>query len=120
MQANSGHWIQYISHSFLNKNPIFIFLLFFSLHNTTMPIALISPAEKKYIEQGVEEDCRADGRARLEYRHVVLETGILAQASGSARCRLGDSDVLVGVKVEIGEPEQDKPTQGRVICSVEW
>jgi exosome complex component RRP42 len=85
-----------------------------------MPAALISPAEKSYIEQGIEQDCRADGRARLEYRHVVMETGLLSQASGSARCRLGDSDVLVGVKVEIGEVEQNKPNQGRVVCNVEW
>ncbi|KAF1802210.1 ribosomal protein S5 domain 2-type protein [Mucor lusitanicus] len=84
-----------------------------------MPAPLVSPAEKKYIEQGVEQDCRSDGRARLEYRHVVLESGLLSQASGSARCRLGDSDVLVGVKVEIGQVEPSKPKQGRVVCNVE-
>ncbi|KAI8382256.1 ribosomal protein S5 domain 2-type protein [Blakeslea trispora] len=84
-----------------------------------MPAPLISPAERSYIEQGVEQDCRADGRKRLEYRHIVLESGLLSQASGSARCRLGDSDVLVGIKVEIGEVEQSKPNQGRVICNVE-
>ncbi|KAL0081842.1 ribosomal protein S5 domain 2-type protein [Phycomyces blakesleeanus] len=84
-----------------------------------MPIPVISPAEKSYIEQGVETDCRADGRGRLEYRHLVLETGLLSQASGSARCRLGNSDVLVGIKVEIGEIEQDQPNQGRISCNVE-
>ncbi|GAA5804100.1 ribosomal protein S5 domain 2-type protein [Thamnidium elegans] len=84
-----------------------------------MPAPLISPAEKSYIEQGIQQDCRADGRGRLEYRHVVMESGLLSQASGSARCRLGDSDVLVGVKVEIGEVEPNKPNQGRVVCNVE-
>jgi exosome complex component RRP42 len=85
-----------------------------------MPVPLVSPAEKSYIEQGVEQDCRADGRSRLEYRHVVMESGLLSQASGSARCRLGDSDVLVGVKVEIGQVEPSKPNHGRVVCNVEW
>ncbi|KAI9494413.1 ribosomal protein S5 domain 2-type protein [Zychaea mexicana] len=84
-----------------------------------MPTPLISPAEKDYIKQGVEYDCRADGRSRLEYRHLILESGLLSQTSGSARCRLGDSDVLVGVKVEIGEIEQDQPDRGRVVCNVE-
>ncbi|KAI7898525.1 ribosomal protein S5 domain 2-type protein [Cokeromyces recurvatus] len=84
-----------------------------------MPEPLISPAEKSYIEQGVEDDCRADGRARFEYRHIVLESGLLSQASGSARCRLGDSDVLVGVKVEIGEVDPTRPNQGRLVCNVE-
>ncbi|CAO3609148.1 unnamed protein product [Cunninghamella echinulata] len=83
-----------------------------------MPAPLISPAEKSYIEQGIEQDCRADGRNRLEYRHLVLESGLLSQASGSARCRLGDSDVLVGVKVEIGEIDPEKPNVGRIICNV--
>lgn len=98
-------------------------LLAFSTSSTTrptMPAPLISPAERDYITQGVEYDCRADGRGRLEYRHLVLETGILSQTSGSARCRLGDSDVLVGVKVEIGEIEQGQPDQGRIVCNVEW
>ncbi|KAI8092767.1 ribosomal protein S5 domain 2-type protein [Halteromyces radiatus] len=84
-----------------------------------MPAPLISPAEKSYIEQGIEQDCRADGRGRLEYRHIVLESGLLSQASGSARCRLGDSDVLVGVKVEIGEVDQENPNVGRIVCNVE-
>ncbi|KAI9472368.1 MAG: ribosomal protein S5 domain 2-type protein [Benjaminiella poitrasii] len=84
-----------------------------------MPEPLVSPAEKSYIEQGVLSDCRGDGRARFEYRHLVLETGLLSQASGSARCRLGDSDVLVGIKVEIGEVDPTRPKQGRIICNVE-
>ncbi|KAI8976959.1 ribosomal protein S5 domain 2-type protein [Pilobolus umbonatus] len=84
-----------------------------------MPASLVSPAERSYIEQGIQHDCRADGRGRLDYRHVVLETGLLSQASGSARCRLGDSDVLVGVKVEIGEIDTNQPNKGRIICNVE-
>lgn len=85
-----------------------------------MPAPLLSPAERDYITQGVESDCRADGRSCLDYRHFVLETGVLSQTSGSARCRLGDSDVLVGVKVEVGEIEYGQPNEGRVVCNVEW
>ncbi|ORX60494.1 hypothetical protein DM01DRAFT_1300281 [Hesseltinella vesiculosa] len=84
-----------------------------------MPAPVISPAEKAYIQDGVAHDCRADGRSRLEYRHLVLESGLLSQAGGSARCRLGETDVLVGVKVEIGEVEPDKPNVGRILCNVE-
>ncbi|KAI9312852.1 ribosomal protein S5 domain 2-type protein [Dichotomocladium elegans] len=84
-----------------------------------MPAPVISPAERDYITQGIESDCRADGRNRLEYRQLVLETGTLSQTNGSARCRLGESDVLVGVKVEIGEIEQGQRDQGRIVCNVE-
>lgn len=61
--------------------------------------ALISQAEQEYIQQGVEADIRNDGRQRLDYRPIELELGVVAQASGSARLKLGKTDVIVGVKV---------------------
>ena len=95
-----------------------------------MPLSLISPSEVDFILKGVDENIRADGRGRLDYRQVVLETGVISQASGSARCRLGEgTDVLVGVKIEIGAIEIDgndeqvveiKSKRGRVVCNVEW
>ncbi|CAH1765901.1 7144_t:CDS:2 [Entrophospora sp. SA101] len=94
-----------------------------------MPLSLISPSENDFILKGVDDNIRADGRGRLDYRHVDLETGVIPQASGSARCRLGvGTDVLVGVKIEIGAIEIDgnyeqvveiKSKRGRVVCSVE-
>lgn len=45
------------------------------------------------------QDVRSDGRSTEELRSVVLETGQLVQASGSARLKLGLTDVLVAVKV---------------------
>ncbi|CAG8711054.1 4358_t:CDS:2 [Funneliformis caledonium] len=94
-----------------------------------MPPTLISPSENDYILRGVDANIRADGRGRLDYRQVILETGLITQASGSARCRLGEgTDVLVGVKVELGAIELDgveedvaeiKAKRGRVICNVE-
>ncbi|CAG8460878.1 14550_t:CDS:2 [Ambispora leptoticha] len=90
---------------------------------------LISHSERDYILHGVESNLRADGRGRLDYRQVTFETGLISQCSGSARCRLGEgTDVLVGVKVEIGQIEVDgaeevvndkKAKRGRVVCNVE-
>ncbi|CAG8483970.1 10468_t:CDS:2 [Ambispora gerdemannii] len=90
---------------------------------------LISHSERDYILRGVESNLRADGRGRLDYRQVTFETGVISQCSGSARCRLGEgTDVLVGVKVEIGQIEFDgaeevvgskKAKWGRVVCNVE-
>lgn len=95
-----------------------------------MPPALISPSENDYILRGVDSNIRADGRGRLDYRQIILETGLITQASGSARCRLGEgTDVLVGIKVELGAVELDgadedvaaiKAKRGRVVCNVEW
>eukprot|EP00727_Mastigamoeba_balamuthi_P005015 m51a1_g14511 putative exosome component 7 (286) ;mRNA; f:831227-832719 len=74
----------------------------------------ISAAEVQFIEGGVAQNVRADGRARLDYRYVELETGLISHANGSARVKVSGTDVLVGVKVEIGEPEALAPSQGRI------
>ncbi|KAI9298223.1 hypothetical protein K502DRAFT_286886 [Neoconidiobolus thromboides FSU 785] len=61
----------------------------------------ISISERDYIIKGIDSGIRTDGRGREDYRQIYIETGILAHASGSARCRLGDgTDVLVGIKAE--------------------
>ncbi|KAK3824623.1 MAG: ribosomal protein S5 domain 2-type protein [Benniella sp.] len=86
---------------------------------------LISPAERDYILKGIECNIRVDGRQRQDYREVTLETGVVSQASGSARVRIaGGTDVLVSVKAEIGPVQVDPETgdgadKGQIICSVE-
>jgi hypothetical protein len=42
---------------------------------------------------------RLDGRKLDELQTLELQTDPASQASGSARLRMGDSEVLVGVKV---------------------
>eukprot|EP00013_Stygamoeba_regulata_P011007 CAMPEP_0177684504 /NCGR_PEP_ID=MMETSP0447-20121125/32476_1 /TAXON_ID=0 /ORGANISM="Stygamoeba regulata, Strain BSH-02190019" /LENGTH=335 /DNA_ID=CAMNT_0019194375 /DNA_START=57 /DNA_END=1064 /DNA_ORIENTATION=+ len=79
----------------------------------------ISQSEAAYVRASVAADVRSDGRARLRFRPCVLETGLLPQANGSARLRLGDTDVLVSVKLEIGEPLLSAPDCGRLSVSVE-
>ncbi|KAJ3090393.1 Exosome complex component RRP42 [Quaeritorhiza haematococci] len=67
---------------------------------------LISASERDYITKGVECGIRADGRGRLDPRQLYIESGMITQASGSCRVRRDTTDVLVGVKVEIGSIEQ--------------
>eukprot|EP01095_Lingulamoeba_sp_RSL-Kostka_P006117 TRINITY_DN1892_c3_g4_i1.p1 TRINITY_DN1892_c3_g4~~TRINITY_DN1892_c3_g4_i1.p1 ORF type:complete len:315 (-),score=103.06 TRINITY_DN1892_c3_g4_i1:93-1037(-) len=82
----------------------------------------ISESEKKYIENGVECGIRSDGRGRLEYRPIVLETNVIPQASGSSFLKLGEMEtqVLVGVKLELGEPSPEKPEQGKITTCIDW
>ncbi|ORZ30768.1 exosome complex exonuclease RRP42 [Catenaria anguillulae PL171] len=81
---------------------------------------LISPAESSYITQGIAEDLRADGRSRLHFRDIVVETGVLPFASGSCRLKLGDTtDILVGVKVDVAPTDPAHPDKGRFECSVD-
>lgn len=81
---------------------------------------LISDAERVYIEQGAADGIRGDGREALDLRPVTLETGVLPTASGSARVRIGGvTDILVGIKGEVVEPNVTTPNEGLLSFSVE-
>lgn len=68
----------------------------------------------------MQDDYRSDGRARIDYRPMELETDIVNCASGSARLRLANTDILVGVKAEIDVPTLDKRDQGKIEFFVDW
>ncbi|XP_041975074.1 exosome complex component RRP42 [Aricia agestis] len=75
---------------------------------------LLSSAEKVYVLHGVQDDCRSDGRANIDYRPMELETDVVSHASGSARLRLANTDILVGVKTEIDVPKLESPDLGKI------
>jgi exosome complex component RRP42 len=80
---------------------------------------MCSPAELAWIKDGLQQGVRNDGRSEDDYRSIALQTGLLKQASGSAKLCLGGTDVLVGIKVELGTPSQDRPSCGTVQVAVE-
>ncbi|KAJ2226489.1 hypothetical protein H4R99_001961 [Coemansia sp. RSA 1722] len=91
-----------------------------------MASLVLSPAEQDFIIRGVESGFRADGRGSLDRREVMLRTGMISQANGSARCRIGNlgvgTDVLVGIKAEVNawSPSDGVPeTSGTIVCNVE-
>lgn len=42
------------------------------------------------------------------------------QVNGSARLRIGNTDILVGVKVELDSPYPDSPYEGKLEFFVDW
>lgn len=58
------------------------------------------------------DNLRVDGRARDDYRCMEVETDVVSNTSGSARIRLANTDVLVGVKAEVKIPRTDAPNKG--------
>lgn len=71
------------------------------------------------VAQMIARGKRLDGRGLHDYREVQLESGLIERAEGSARVRLGKTEVLVGVKIEIGEPFADTPNEGVLTVSAE-
>lgn len=80
---------------------------------------VISDIKKDYLYHLVLKNERADGRSFEEYREVQLEQGIIRKADGSALVKLGDTQVMVGVKIQPGEPYSDSPNKGVIITNAE-
>ena len=84
-----------------------------------MGVVALSDAERRFIVDGAQKNVRSDGRQQRELRDVEIACGVIAQATGSARVRIGATDVIVGVKAEIGTPDVETPGLGAVEFSVE-
>lgn len=70
---------------------------------------------RQYLEQGK----RFDGRKLDEFREITIETGISKNAEGSAKVKMGNTEVIVGVKMDVGTPYPDSPDKGNLIVSAE-
>jgi len=57
---------------------------------------------------------RLDGRGFEDYREISVEKHISENAEGSARVRLGQTEVVVGVKMIPGTPYPDSPDLGTI------
>jgi len=80
---------------------------------------VIAEIKRDYIYELAKRSERADGRALDEYRPIQVEVGLIGKAEGSARVKIGNTQVLVGVKVQPGEPFPDSPDTGVIITNVE-
>lgn len=72
-----------------------------------------------YFERFLAEKLRPDGREFDAWRPVSVNVGSISTADGSALVRLGDTTVVCGVKVEIAEPELDRPEEGFLVPNLD-
>lgn len=70
---------------------------------------------KEYLRDGK----RFDGRGPLDYRELIIEKDVSKKAEGSVRVKLGKTEVIVGVKMDVSEPYPDSPTKGNLMVTAE-
>src|SRR3989449_9308919 len=80
---------------------------------------IVSELMRAHVYRLASRGQRLDGRALDEPRKVSLERKFVKTAEGSARVKLGNTDVLVGIKMSVGEPYPDTPNTGVLSTSVE-
>lgn len=81
--------------------------------------SIITRVKQKQIAQLIASEKRGDGRGMKDYREMKIEQGLIEKAEGSARVLLGKTEVVVGVKVETGEPFPDTPNDGVLTVNAE-
>ncbi len=80
---------------------------------------IIADIKRDYLLGLLGEGKRPDGRGFDEYRPVSLETGVSKKAEGSALVKIGNTQVMVGVKLALGEPFPDMPESGVLTTNAE-
>ncbi len=63
---------------------------------------------------------RADERGSLDYRAIKLQKNPLNNAEGSALCKLGKTQVIAGVKIDLATPFPDRPEEGVLSTGAEF
>ncbi len=83
------------------------------------PPPIVVRVQQKRIAELVSGGKRLDGRGVTDYREFQVEVGVVERAEGSARVRLGKTEVMVGIKIETGQPFPDVPNQGVLTVNAE-
>lgn len=74
---------------------------------------------KNHTIKALNNNIRADGRKKDEFRTIKLETGVIATAEGSARITCGNTELIAGVKMAVGTPYPDKQDEGVLMTGAE-
>jgi exosome complex component RRP42 len=80
---------------------------------------VVADLKKDYVQKLLDKGTRVDGRRFDEMRALSVEKGYVGSAEGSARVRLGNTDVLVGIKMIMGQPFADTPNKGVLTTNAE-
>ena len=73
----------------------------------------------KYFIGLAEKGKREDGRKTDEFRKIEIQTGVVEKAEGSALVKLGSTQILAGIKMDVREPFSDSPNEGVLMAGAE-
>ncbi len=88
--------------------------------SVTPQIGSLAKIKSKKMIKLLSSNIRVDGRSLDSYRPIQIETGLIDKAEGSASVQLGNTKVLVGIKIETGDPYPDTPNKGVFTVNAEF
>ncbi len=81
--------------------------------------SILDKLKRNQIIDLLDKGQRFDGRPFDEHRPITIETNVIPHANGSARVRLGDTEVVTGIKIQPDRPFPDMGDKGIFICTAE-
>src|SRR3989344_2891361 len=73
-----------------------------------------------YALELIRKGRRVDGREFDQFRKVEVRNNIISKAEGSSRVRIGGTEVIAGVKLNLGTPFPDMPDNGNLSVNAEF
>lgn len=80
---------------------------------------IIAEIKREYVIGLAAQGKRIDGRRPDEIRKISILRNLIQTAEGSARVKMGNTDVIAGIKIGLGEPYPDTKDQGIITTSAE-
>ncbi len=87
---------------------------------TPFRVPIVPELRKSTILSLIAKGLRIEERDLYTPRLIKIETGVVERAEGSAQVQLGKTQVLVGVKVDVGTPFKDTPDEGVIAVNAEF
>ncbi len=84
-----------------------------------MSSEIMSEIKRDHIFKLLENGKREDGRGVADYRKIQVVTDCIESADGSARVKIGKTEVIAGVKIVPGTPFPDTPNIGVLTTGAE-
>jgi len=88
--------------------------------SSTPEIPIIPRIKLDTILNVISKGFHIDKRPLLSYRTVEVIKNIAPNADSSVLVKLGHTQVLVGIKIDIGQPFPDNPEEGVLIVNAEY
>ncbi len=80
---------------------------------------IMSHLKRDALVSSLKKGVRFDERAFDEFRKIEIQKNVIKNAEGSALVKLGNTQVLVGVKFDIVTPYSDRPDEGTLVTNAE-
>lgn len=79
----------------------------------------LNESMQQHLVTSLSKGIRYDGRSLPECRPIKVEYGVSKTAEGSARVKIGNTEVIAGVKLFIDKPYPDTPEDGSLMVGAE-